>query len=105
MDLKAKIDAIAMQHFGLDLLPGQKVLDSQTGDIGEVINGYNEHRVIGAAAPAPASGAAPLFSVPTTKTIAVYSVRLASGELVQRDREDLVALPSGVNADLEDFTL
>ncbi len=105
MDLKALTDAAALRHQGLNLQPGQKILDSHTGDVGEIISGTVQLRPVKAAIPVAPSVGVPLFAVPTVETVAVYTIHLMNGETIERERGDLVALPNGVHADLEDFTL
>lgn len=93
--------AAAAAHAGLSLARGQAVLDLVTGDGGTIQSGRATHRPIAEMAHVSAAAAASLFKVPQVQLVESYTVQLANGAVVDRERNELVKIPANLAADLE----
>lgn len=91
-----------LRHAGLTLPTDAWVVDAVTGEVGQVVAGLSVHR--GAQAGAQASKLTSMLASPNLPSITAetYRVRLSSGEIVERDREQLIRLPPNYTPEISE---
>lgn len=103
MQLPTPSPPAPLRHLGLAIDQHTRVLDLVTGQEGVTVGGTIVHSTLPDKAAGCRGALAGLFSLPTPVITHLLQVRLEDGSTVERDPDQLIALPAGLAAPLEDF--
>lgn len=94
--------ALAAQT-GVSLANGRRVLDGVTGELGTIVDSVAGQRLINATIATTTLGQPQEMTRRQTEMFEQYQVKLDSGELVTRERAQLVPQQGTGHIDLENF--
>lgn len=103
MDLNDLRSQAQAAHAGVSLANGQRVIDAVTSEPGTIKAGLAVHRRVEDGQFVQLRSNTPAIASQRLELFEQYLVRLDTGELVTRERAQLVPISAGVNPTLEDF--
>jgi len=86
----------AEELLGIQFKPGDRVMDSTSGQQGTIAAGTIRHTIVPAAPPADGSATPAFFQLPNRRDDVVITVQLDDGSTVERTPSDLIALPASL---------